>query len=94
MRQFSFDIDSSIHESDLNYMISRRYYLLRYHLEDHYDKRRKQLDEHQSSVKRQVLASGEDYSLLDSLSKRSILTMINKKITEGKPKSNKSTITL
>lgn len=46
MKQLDLDFDTSIHETDLNYMVSRRYNLLNYHIEDHYDKRRKQLDEH------------------------------------------------
>ena len=74
-------------------MIARRYNLLSYHLEDLYDKRRKQLDEHVCSVERQKLIGAEEYSLLDSLSKHSILSMLvhkkrTKDIFEG-PAKNK-----
>ena len=79
MRHFVLDKDSSIESADLNYMIARRYNLLSYHLEDLYDKKRKELDEHVCSVERQKLIGAEEYSLLDSLSKHSILSMLTRK---------------
>lgn len=41
MRQFQLDIDSAIPESNLNYMVARRYNLLSDYIEDVYDQRKK-----------------------------------------------------
>lgn len=79
MRHFQLDTDSAIPESNLNYMVARRYNLLSDYLEDYYDKRRKELDEKVSTAQKQKLADGSEYEYLDSLSNRSILTIINRK---------------
>lgn len=69
MKKFHFDPYLPISESHLNYIISRRYDLLVYTLEDHYDKKCKQLDNQLDSVSQQRLGRYDDYSLLHSLSR-------------------------
>lgn len=41
MRHFQLDTDNAIPESNLNYMIARRYNLLSDYLEDIYDQKKK-----------------------------------------------------
>ena len=79
MRRFVLDKDASIEAHDLNIMVARRYNLLDYHLEDVYEKKGKLLDEHYTSVQKQKLVSASEYSLLDSLSKHSILSIMHRK---------------
>ena len=67
-------------------MIARRYQLLNFHLEDHYERKQRELEEHDSSVQKQKLISTDEYSMLDSLSKHSILSMIHTKVNLPKPK--------
>lgn len=43
MRQFQLDKDTAIPESNLNYMIARRYNHLNDYLEDVYDQKKKEL---------------------------------------------------
>ena len=80
MKQFVLDKDTAIDSNDLNYMITRRYNLLNYHLEDMYEKKKKELDNYYDSARKKKLGSSSEYSLLDSLSKHSILSILHKKV--------------
>lgn len=51
MRKFKCDLDSSVDEQAINYMVSRRYNLLSNYLEDAYEQRGKQLTEQSQTSK-------------------------------------------
>ena len=63
-------------------MISRRYNLFSYYLEDVYDQRRRVLDKHTDEVKQQKLAEGKEYTFLNSLSKNNILAIWHRKVRD------------
>lgn len=67
-------------------MISRRYNLLDNYLEDSYEKRGKELEKGSSALYSQNLAEGKEYSLLDSLTKNSILHLMQRQLSDKKKK--------
>ena len=71
-------------------MVARRYNLLNFYLEDLYDLKKAQLQQHEYSVTKQQLAQPEEYSLLNSLSKRSILCILTHKFHQSLPPSHQS----
>ena len=65
-------------------MISRRYNLLDNYLEDSYEKGGKELEKGSNALNSQKLAEGKDYSLLDSLTKSSILHLMQRQLSDKK----------
>lgn len=84
LRKFTYDIDSSIDEKAINFMISRRYNLLDNYLEDSYEKKGKELEKDSNMLRSQKLAEGKEYSLLDSLTKSSILHLMQRQLSNKK----------